>query len=82
MYTASSRCHGLLSKKAYYILTPVDAGPIIGIAWTTGLTKGTSWVPETDKILQLVMILGSAGMCISSLPRDTWKKNPPSDVWN
>ncbi|KAL0632872.1 Protein M3 [Maublancomyces gigas] len=43
-------------------------GPIIGIAWTTGLTKETSWIPETDKILQLVMILGSAGMCIRPSP--------------
>ncbi|KAH0606628.1 uncharacterized protein H6S33_003462 [Morchella sextelata] len=35
-------------------------GPIIGIAWTTGLTRQTSWISKEDKILQLVLIIGSA----------------------
>ncbi|KAH8150835.1 uncharacterized protein LAJ45_05016 [Morchella importuna] len=35
-------------------------GPIIGIAWTTGLTRQTSWISTEDKMLQLVLIIGSA----------------------
>lgn len=53
-------------KRKSISLTPVYAGPIIGIAWTTDLTRQTSWVPETDKILQLVLIIGGAGMYIRS----------------
>lgn len=53
-------------RRKYISLTPVYAGPIIGIAWTIDLTRQTSWVPETDKILQLVLIIGGAGMYIRS----------------
>ena len=57
------------------------AGPIIGMAWTTQLTKHTTLIDKDDKILQFVMIMASGGMSLPlcHITAADQPANPPNE---